>query len=184
MIDKKVSSRYASSLLQFAQEKKLFEQISQDFLFVSKVLNENPKLVNALSSPVIKPSIKKAIIKEVFEKNISAEALSFLLFLIDKNRENLLQAIIRQFFNLRNDLLGLADVDVQVAFDISEEQQNLIKTTLEKLVGKKISISVDINKNLIGGFVARLNDTVFDASIKHQLELLKKQLLMGSVSKN
>lgn len=184
MINNKVSLRYSSSFLDNAIEKNILDVVSRDAELVKSALEGNPQLKRIIESPVIKSQVKLSIIDEIFKDKIDKETLNFIHFIIDKNREELLLNIFTKFFELKDDYLGIVRVDVKTAFELNDEQKTKLKENLEKMIQKRVVIETKIDKEVIGGFVARVGDTVYDASIKHQLELLKKQFLEGSVSFN
>ena len=92
--------------------------------------------------------------------------------------------IASRFLELKDEHLGEAQVSVKTVYDFSEEQKRALTEYLEKTLDKKVRLTFTIDEDLIGGFVAKAGDTLFDASIQHQLALLKNQLLFGSISKN
>ena len=101
-----------------------------------------------------------------------------------KKRENLLDSIGKRFLELRDEYLGIANVMVTSATEFSTEQKNVLKNKLEKILDKKVSLNFRTDQKLVGGFIAKVDDTLYDASIRHQLELLKKQFLTGEISLN
>jgi F-type H+-transporting ATPase subunit delta len=137
-----------------------------------------------LDSPVVRPELKLKILREIFEKKISKDSMNFIEFVILKNRESLLSSIGKRFLELRDDHLGIANVFVTSVTEFSNDQKNLLQTRLEKILDKKVRLNFKTDLNLIGGFIAKVNDTLYDASIRHQLELLKKQFLTGEISLN
>ena len=184
MIDFKVSYRYASSLLKMAADKNILEKISVDAELIKNVLHENPALRRMLDNPVIKPHVKTSILEEIFKSKVDKETMNFLRFVIQKDREDLLYDIFQKFLELYNDKLGIVNVDVKTAFEFDEDQKEMLKNKLENYLNKKARIEYKLDKNIIGGFFAKIGDTVYDASIQHQLELLKKQFLSSGPSLN
>ncbi len=184
MTDFKVSHRYATSLLENSVEKKKLEIITGDMKLLSSTLRDNTKLQLALESPVIKPEIKSSILKEIFKDSFDKDTFKFIDFVIEKKRENLLCAIATRFLELRDEHLGEIQVSVKTVYEFSEKQKQELIINLEKTLNKKVRLTFIVDKELIGGFVAKAGDTLFDASIQHQLKLLKNQLLYGSISKN
>jgi F-type H+-transporting ATPase subunit delta len=184
MKDHKVSLRYASSLLDSSIEKKNLDSTVNDMELIFKALEENKQLGLMLKSPVVKPQIKSSILNEIFVNKISNDSLRFLQFVIDKKREDLLSSIIRKFLELKDEHLGIIKVEITAAYDFTDDQKEQIKEKFESNLNKIIRLQYIVDKNLIGGFIARVADTMYDASIKHQLELLRKQFLTGSVSLN
>ncbi len=175
-----ISLRYANSLLFTAEEKNITEEIAFDVERLYKILNENPELRRALESPIIKPAVKQSILKEIFAQKIHDELYKFLRFIVDKKRENLLLTILQKFLWLRDEQEGIVNVGIRTAFEFSEEQADLIKSKFENKLKKKVRLNFVIDPALIGGFVAQINDTVYDASLMHQLDILKKQFSIGT----
>jgi len=141
-------------------------------------------LGNLLLSPVIKNETKKSILSEIFKNKISEDSLNFINFIVEKNREYILDSIIEKFLEIRDEKLGVVRVEVKTSVDFTDEQKVKLKEKLENILNKKAFLNFITDKTIIGGFVAKVGDTVYDASIKHQLELLRKEFLQGSVQLN
>ncbi len=184
MIDYKVSYRYASSLIQMAEEKNILELIAVDIELLKNVLMENPKLRTMIENPIVRPHLKFSILNEIFNSKVDKETMNFLKFVIEKNREDLLFDIFQKFTELYNEKMNLIFVEVETAFEFDDEQKAHLKDRLEKYLNKEALFKYTINKNIVGGFIAKIGDTVYNASFSHQLDLLKKQFLSGSMSLN
>jgi F-type H+-transporting ATPase subunit delta len=180
----KVASRYAESLLEDAIEKGILNQVVEDMNFILKSIVESPQLQRFLSSPIIKTDIKKSALKEIFSDKISSYSLNFLGFVVDKNRENLLKNVIEKFIELKDDHLGIARLDVISAFPLSDDVKEMLLNKFNSIINKKVEANFLVDEKLLGGFVVKVKDTVYDASIKHQLEKLKQNLISGSLSLN
>jgi F-type H+-transporting ATPase subunit delta len=170
--------------MQLASEKDLFEQISSDMESVFNTIRQSREFKVMLTSPVIKTYDKEQVLLKVFENNISHDSLNFLLFIVRKNRENLLFDMIRRFLDLRDKKLGIVNAEVTSASEFSDEQKSKLTIKLEEYTRKKVRLSLQINRNLLGGFIVKIEDTVLDASLYHQLELLKEQFMKGDSSLN
>ena len=184
MTDYRVSYRYALSLLETAEEKNILESVAKGIQLIKKIIKENPELQRTLENPVIKQHVKVSILEEIFASKIDNDTMNFLRFVVQKNRENFLPGILENFLELFDDKLGIVNVTVKTAFEFDDEQKRLLKDKMEKYLNKTTRIGYLLDENIVGGFVAKIGDTVYDASIKHQLELLKKQFLSGGVSLN
>lgn len=184
MRSSKVAVRYANSLLETAVENKNLDGVAADMQLVVSTLDSNPLLVKVLMNPVIKSGKKIAILKDIFESRVGKDSMNFLVFVVNKSREDILREILTKFLRLRDDHLGIIKVNVTTAFEFSDEQQKMLREKLESVLKKKIEFIFNVNPGIIGGFVAQVDDVVFDASLKHQLELIKKQFLSGSPSLN
>ena len=184
MADYKVSLRYATSLLDLAAEKELMDIISGDVEIIVKALEKSHDLKRALENPVIRPEIKLSVLDEIFKSRINIQTLHFIRFLVKKGRENLMSEIATKFLQLRDERMGIVNVDIQTAFELSGEQENNLRDTIEKMLKKKARLKIKVHPEVVGGFIAKVNDTVYDASVKHQLENLKQQLLKGGTAVN
>jgi F-type H+-transporting ATPase subunit delta len=184
MADSRILHRYATSLLETALEKNNLDVVTSDIMLLVKSLDQNRKLQLMLESPVVRPELKLNILKEIFSEKISKESMDFVEFVISKKRESLLNSIGKRFLELQDDHLGIANVFVTTPTEFSNEQKNVLQSKLEKILDKKVRLNFKTDLNLIGGFIAKVDDTLYDASIRHQLELLKKQFLTGDISLN
>ena len=184
MAETKVSTRYAISLIGMALEKNVLGEISENMELINSAIQSSSELKNLLDSPVVKLEKKQSILSLIFKDKISDDSLNFIKFVVEKNRENILDSIIKKFLELRDEKLGLVRVEVKTSFDFTDEQKEKLRKRLESILNKKASLKFVIDKSLVGGFIARVGDTVYDASIKHQLDLLRKQFLQGSIQLN
>ncbi len=184
MAESKVSIRYATSLIDMTSEKNNLNEISKDMELVYSAILSSDELKNLLTSPVIKSEKKISILSEIFKNKISVDSFNFIKFVVDKNREDILSNIIEKFLELRDQKLGLIRVKVKTSFDFTNEQKEKLEKRLEQMLNKKTELSFVVDKSVIGGFIAKVGDTVYDASVKHQLELLKKEFLRGNIQLN
>lgn len=180
MADYKVSMRYATSLLDLAVEKNMMDVISADIELIVSAMAKSPDLERALENPVIRPETKSAILEQIFKSRISQETMNFIRFLVKKGREDLLYNIAGKFLELRDEELGIVNVNIQTAFELTEHQMIEIRDKIEKMLNKKTRLKIKIDPDVVGGFIAQVNDTVYDASVKHQLEILKQKLLKSN----
>jgi F-type H+-transporting ATPase subunit delta len=98
-----------------------------------------------------------------------------LSLLIEKEREDALPSVIEAFFRSQDEMLGIVRLHVKTAVELSQQQSLELKQRFEVYSKKKVFIDQSLDKQLIGGFVARIGDTVFDGSVKQQLKLLRKR---------
>lgn len=179
-----VSTRYANALLSISEDKNTFENVLNDVSLVKNTLSSSRELRNFLVSPIIDTSKKSNVLNEIFKSKIGEDVQKFLQFLIDKGRENILLDICERFLSLSNDKLNQVDVEITSAINLNDSQKENIKLKLEQMIGKTIISNYEIDPTIIGGFKARIKDTIVDASIQHQLELLKKKLFEKDFLKN
>jgi F-type H+-transporting ATPase subunit delta len=166
-------------MLDLAEEQKKLDRLSDDFAFLQRMLKESREFFLLLKSPVVKKEKKKAILTELLKSQVAPETLQFLHLLTEKNREDILGTIISQFFELRDERLGIVNVEVRAATELTSDQHRRMEEQFEKMTKRKVRISFSLDKQLKGGFVARVADTMYDGSVRRQLELLREQFLEG-----
>ena len=180
----KVSNRYAISLLEIALEKNNLDIVYNDIKQLINTFDKSGDLKRVVESPVIKPDIKISILNEIFSRQLNKDALDFVYFIINKRREEILYSAAKRFIELRNEHLGIVELKVTTAFTLNDEEITDLKNKFETILNKKVTLKFTVDINLIGGFIARVGDTVYNASVKHQLGLLKKEFKHGGLSLN
>jgi len=175
----RVARRYAEAALELAEEQKQGERLAEDLEILQKAIKESREFLAMLKSPVISKEKKRAVLTETFKPRFGALSFNFLSMILDKGREDLLGDIIGEYFKLRDDRLGIVTLDVRAATELSKSQQQAIVQRFEEITQKKIRVAFSIDKQLKGGFVARVGDTVYDGSIQRQLELLRDRFAEG-----
>jgi len=184
MVSSKVSNRYALSLLSIALEKNMLDTVYNDVELLIDTFNESDELQRFVDSPVVRPEVKISILDEIFSRKIDKETINFIHFIIKKRREKILYSVAKRFVELRNEHLGIVELFVRTAFEFNDDQKEILKKRFEKILNKKTIMNFKVDNNLIGGFIAQVGDTVYDASMRHQLELLKKEFTRGGLSLN
>ena len=179
-----ISTRYANALLAISEEKNTFQEVIADILLVKNTITASKELKVLLRNPVVNSKTKDSILKEIFNSKVGSVVSNFLHFIVDKGRGNLLYDICNRFIGLSDEKLNQVKIEISSAIELSEIQKNEIVEKLKNIVNKNVIASYNINSKIIGGFKAKYNDTVIDASIVHQLELLKKVLFQEDYLKN
>ncbi len=130
-----------------------------------------------LKSPIVKSDKKEKILDAIFQGKIDPLTNSFLHIIVRKGRESQLAEIAREFINQYRVIKGISIVNVVSAEALSEESLSSIRQKLveSKLTHGNIQFNTSVDKNLIGGFVISFEDKLYDASVLHQLDVLRKQ---------
>jgi F-type H+-transporting ATPase subunit delta len=184
MSDFSVSTRYARALWELAESEKSFEQVARDVDFTLNTFRDSKDLRNVITSPIISTEKKLKVIDTIFGDKISSTGLKFLKFIILKNREEVFGDILKRFAEIRDEEFGILRVEVTTAYDMPPEQKKELEAKLSDYSGKKIEAVYKKDENIIGGFLVKMKDTVIDASVKNQLEILRKSLREEKVNFN
>jgi F-type H+-transporting ATPase subunit delta len=179
MSKQKTAYRYSLAIFGIAEELNKIDDISNDFLYIENCIAQLRELKLFLKSPVIKNRKKSRMVSEIFQNKVSDITLKFLLLLTSKDREELLPDIIKQFFILRDNHFGIMNVTARSAIKFSREEEQLLISRLEQVTKKKVRLNTALDSSLLGGFVVQHEDTVWDASVRRQLENLRQKLIEG-----
>ncbi|MCF8365072.1 MAG: ATP synthase F1 subunit delta [Bacteroidales bacterium] len=169
-----ISKRYAKALFDLAIEMKKLEHIKDDVMLIQQVIRENPEFSRLLRSPIIPAGKKNKIIAAIFKDKLDVLTFKFLQLVTRKERELLLDAISSSFVNLYKDYHNIITIKLTSASKIDEQSKKDLIKLLTDDTKKTIELIEETDKNLLGGFVLTMDDKKFDASIRHQLDRLKK----------
>lgn len=177
----KAARRYANAFLQTALETEQLENCRKDILFVKETIEGSRELQLFLKSPIVKKEKKLAVLKELFEKNVSDLTFRLIQVLSSKDREQLLEEITNMFIKLYNRHEGIIEVGVSGAMELDETQLQDLKDELQESTGKSVNIHQAVDEELIGGIKVRIEDTVIDGTVKYKLTQLKDRLTSAAI---
>lgn len=180
MREGRVARRYAEALLNASVEKKAEDEVASDIRAVKKTIEGSRELQLLLRNPVIKWDTKRDALRAVFSGSVGPLVLDFLSLVAEKRRETALPAMIERFEVLRNERLGNLEIGLAAATPLDAGQTSDLKKRFSGLTGKNIVFSERVDVSLKGGFLARVGDTVFDGTIKRQLEIMRQRFLKGN----
>lgn len=175
MDNSKISVRYARALFNSALEKKLLDNVYQDMVFLSD-LCKMPEMKEVLSSPIIPPSKKKDILRKVTENNIQMISLSLLDMTVQNGREKHLPAIAREFIRETREYRGITESVLTTAVKIDENIKKQIADLIAGIFKTKVDLKEVVDKEIIGGFVLKIEDSFIDASVRNKLRKIEKEL--------
>ena len=177
MISSTIAKRYARAFFEIAGEEKRYEEYYRELGRFSAVFRENKSLEEFLANPIFAQPDKKAVVESVLEKiRISPLTANFLKLLTDKRRIEILPDIERCYRELMDNALKKARVTVKTAFPLSGELSRRLQSGLEELTGRDVEMTVLEEPSLIGGIVVRVGDTLYDGSIRAQLNNIRNLL--------
>lgn len=171
----KAAGRYAQALLELALEQNKVEQVLADLNYLLQVNNESTEFQLLLKSPIVKSDKKIAIFRELFGQFEDLSS-SFVSMIINKGREKDLALIAFAFDNLVKAHKGIIPVTLTTAVPVDETTKKIILDKVQASVNGTLEVTEKIDKSLIGGFIVRMGDKQFDASVANQFSELKQRL--------
>jgi F-type H+-transporting ATPase subunit delta len=172
-----ISKRYARAFFEIAVQEKKIEQFHSELSKFSSTIAQNKALKDFLANPIIEQDNKKTVVEKIISKlNFSGMTVNFLKLLVDKKRIETLPDIEVCFRQLMDEALKKVRINVKTAFPLSEAMKEYIMTNMEKITGRKADITIETNPDLLGGVIINVGDTLYDGSVKSQLNNMRNLL--------
>jgi F-type H+-transporting ATPase subunit delta len=172
---------YAEALLDAADKRQqtgeVLEQLEE---LVGDVLNRTTGSALFLASAVVGREHKRQALRRAFEGKINDTLYNFLLVLNDHDRLDVIRQVAITLRALHERRAGRMHVDVRAASPLGDEQQERLRQELREKFKREPILSVRIDPELLGGLVVRVDDWVYDGSVRARLERIRNQLLSRS----
>lgn len=175
MAGTRAAIRYAKAILSMADSIGVTKEVNNDMVLIASSIKGNEELNNFIQSPTISVEVKEKALLEVFANaNGVTKGLFHLLF--ENKRFEILEAIAVEYSNLFDIMNGVevAKVTTAVPMDAALEAKVLAK--IATLSDKKITIENNVDASIIGGFILRIGDRQYNASVANRLQVLKREL--------
>ncbi len=174
MSDSRAAVRYAKAILDLAIDKKEDTALEKDMRLVVKTIEAHGELKDVLGSPVVPGDVKKSILSGVF-KEINDLGKGLINLLVDKKRISLLNEVAVQYIRLHEEYKGERVAYVTTAVPMTSALENKLLKQVEKITGDKVTLENQVDKDILGGFVLRVGDLQYNASIANKLDKIKRE---------
>jgi F-type H+-transporting ATPase subunit delta len=167
--------RYAKAILSIANDKGVAEAVNSDMISIASTISNNAELNTFIQNPTTKVDIKESALSEVFT-GINRVTKSLFQLLHENKRFEILGNVASEYSRQYDEMNGVevAKVTTAVPMDATLEAKVLAKVAT--LSSKKITIENNVDPSIIGGFILRIGDKQYNASIANRLQVLKREL--------
>jgi F-type H+-transporting ATPase subunit delta len=173
-----VARRYATALADVVANSGDVAVVRDELRAWEKLIDGNAELQNAFGNPSIQHVDKEAVLNTLIARaNPTRTTANFLRILLKNGRLTDLGAINKKFDAVLEERSGVVAAQVTSARDLSETEKAELRSNIEKMTGRRVNLSFEINDAIIGGVVTRVGSTVYDGSVKTQLENLRQELI-------
>lgn len=177
MNESKISVRYAKALFLLGKEKNILDTIVTDMQFVDELCNTVKDFWLMVESPVVKTSQKRKTVKLILADKLDSVSLNFLDMVFENRREIFIKDMVRNFLDLCRKDKGVVSAKLTTAGEVDKEGKANLSEMLKKAFDSKIELEEVLDKDIIGGFVLRVDDQELDASVSTQLNQIKRTLI-------
>ncbi|WP_299332681.1 ATP synthase F1 subunit delta [uncultured Psychroserpens sp.] len=179
MAGTRAAIRYAKAVLDLAQTQNTAPAVNKDMMLVAKSISDNQDLNDMLQSAVIKSSDKKEALLKAFP-DANAMFSGLMDVLVKNRRVNILGDIATKYVELYEKSQNIEIADVTTAVPLTDDLKNKVLTKVKELTSAdKIEINNTIDESILGGFILRVGDIQYNASIANQLNKLKREFIQN-----
>lgn len=166
--------RYAKAFLDLAIQKDLVDKSLDDLYLVKTTIEGNKELCTLIHQPFVSEDRKINILTKIFENKVEPITIDLIRLIIKKNRDAIITEVYDGYYELYHDYKKIALVNVVSAVDLDATTTDRIVNILKHKIVKMDSIKVTnvIDKSIIGGFIVRYKDYVYDASVVSTMKRL------------
>lgn len=174
-----IAQRWAQALLALGVERNNFEQLGRELERVAKLFDAD-ELRELFKNPKFDATARKAVLAELLRRvMVSPVCRNFLFLLVDRDRIAILPEIVEAFHALADARAGRVRAKVTVARRLSEPDVARLRTVLQKKTGQEVHVEQVEDPAIIGGIITQIDDTIYDGSIRAQLDRLRAELKTG-----
>jgi F-type H+-transporting ATPase subunit delta len=175
-----IARRYGTALADVVLKTGETETVKSELKVWEEMMAESADLQSAFRNPSIAHLDKEKVLEGLIAKTRpSKTTANFLRVLLKNSRVTELREINDFFAAILEERSGHISAEVTSARELSDSQKGELQANLEKLTGKQVKLGFEINNEIIGGVVTRVGSTVYDSSVKTQLENLREELING-----
>jgi len=167
--------RYAKAILEIADSKGVASEVSADMTLIAKTITGNTELTHFIQNPLIKTDTKKDVVLEVFA-SVNPVTQSLFHLLLENKRFEILAAIAVEYNNLFDVMNGVEVAKVTTAFPMDAALEAKVLAKIATFSDKKVTIENTVDASIIGGFILRIGDKQYNASVANRLHVLKREL--------
>ena len=180
MLNLQLAHKYSRAIFELAQDEGKLVPYGEELASVLKDLDTVPGIWGYFGNPEITRGDKKALLKKLFDGELSEDVYHFLLLLVDKRRMTLLPAIVSQYEAFSNEARHIVVADVTTARPLSAAQQDKLEDKLEVVTGKTVKVRLHEDPKILGGVIVRIGDKRIDGSVTGKLSALAGELMANN----
>jgi len=172
-----VARRYASALADVVLQRGEAPEVQHELRLWADMLRSNTNLREVFANPTIGLDQKRAVLKRLLEiAKPRPTTANFLKVLLQNQRITELHEINRKFAEVLDDRAGVVAARVTTSRPVPAETKQTVEAKLRGLTGKNVRVEFDTDSDIIGGIVTRIGSTIYDGSVRNQLEQIKEKM--------
>ena len=173
-----VARRYATALADVVLQHGEAREVYDELIAWEEMLQANANLREVFANPTIPLDKKQAVLNRLIETaKPRPTTINFLKVLLQNQRLTDLNEINRRFALILDERAGMVAATVTMAREVTPDAQHRLQEKLVALTGKNVRIDFATDPEIIGGLVTRIGSTVYDGSVRSQLQQIKEKMI-------
>lgn len=178
MAGTRAAIRYAKAVLSLANDQNAAAVVNEDMIGIAKTITDNIELDQALKSSVIKAEIKKEVLTKIFP-NLNKISSELFNVLIANKRIDILGDVAAKYTVLFDQLSGKEIAKVTTAIPMTEDLEIKVLAKVKELTSKAVELENIVDESILGGFILRVGDKQYNASVANKLNRLKREFSLN-----
>src|SRR5947209_11218873 len=173
-----VTTRYARAFAEVVLDHRIDPNAAtQELNTMSELVKSSPELRNVMQNPAVPHPQKLKLLDALIARTGGSKILrNFVAVLIDHHRVGQMDEIARQFKQELNQRLGIAETQVSSARELTPEEKQSLEKQMAAITGKVVRATYSRDPHMLGGVIVRIGSTIYDGSVRGQLQRIKQQI--------
>lgn len=178
MSSQAVARRYAVALADVVLSRGEAQEVREELVEWDALMRSNAQLLDVFRHPTIPHERKRGVLEELIRRTrLRPTTANFLKVLLQNGRLAELSEVSAQFAQELDRRSGIVSAQVTTARPLSADAQEALRARLGQLTGSKVRLQFDVDDELIGGVVTRIGSTLYDGSVRGQLQQIKQKMI-------
>ncbi|HEV7844382.1 MAG TPA: ATP synthase F1 subunit delta [Pyrinomonadaceae bacterium] len=172
-----VARRYATALADVVTARGEAQEVQKELAAWAEMMQSNGQLLEVFRNPTIPYEQKRKVLDTLIERShVRPTTSNFLQVLLQNHRLAELREVNKRFAQILDERSGVVSAEVTTARPVAQSSQDALRTKLTAMTGKSVRLSFTTDEELIGGIVTRIGSTIYDGSVRNQLQQVRERL--------
>jgi F-type H+-transporting ATPase subunit delta len=178
MSGSRAAIRYALAVFSLAIDNKSADAVHSDMKLITSTIAQSEDLSQMIQSPVVRSADKKGVLISIF-KNVNVATTNLIDTLISNKRLALFNQVAASYSQLYDEMRGTQVANVTTAIPLTADLKTKVLAKVKELTGKDAEVENIIDESILGGFILRVGDIQYNASIANKLKKLKREFTLN-----
>ena len=172
-----MARRYATALADVVTARGGAQEVQRELIAWEMMMQSNEQLLEVFRNPTIPYEQKRKVLNALISRAlVRPTTANFLQVLLQNQRLADLNEVNKRFAQILDERSGVVSAEVTTARPIPQTSQDALRAKLTALTGKDVRLSFATDEELIGGIVTRIGSTIYDGSVRNQLQQVKERM--------